>query len=112
MGGLSFGYPPDPTSRMRELLRFRQIALTSAQRFFRPLEVLDIKGGCVPFDQFCCLVIKRHSAKQEPAIHSIESASACLALARFTRHQHRFPLLRKAREIIGMDHRLPLRTAL
>src|SRR5260370_39223954 len=61
-------------------------------------------------DLFPCFVIKRHSAKQVPAIHSVEPAHPCFVLVRFARHQHRFPMIRKPRKIFGMDYRLPLRT--
>src|SRR6266436_4752328 len=37
MYGVSSRYPPGPTPRTREPLRFRQITLASPQRFFRPL---------------------------------------------------------------------------
>src|ERR1700730_8544518 len=107
MHGVSSRYPPGPTPRMREPLGFRQVTLAAPQRFFRILAVLDIKGGCIPFDRFPCFVMKRHSAKQVPAINSVEAAHACFALARFTGYQHRFPLIRKPWKVFGMDYRLP-----
>ena len=37
MQGVSSRHPPDPTPRVREPLRFRQISLAPPQRFFRAL---------------------------------------------------------------------------
>src|SRR6202023_1137022 len=54
MQGVSSRYLPNPTPGMREPLRFRKITLALPQRFFGPLAVLDIKGGCVPLDDFPC----------------------------------------------------------
>src|SRR6266853_703099 len=45
-----------------------------------------------------------------PPIHSVEPAHACFAFSRLTGCQHRFPLLRKPWEILGMDYGLPVPT--
>src|SRR3979490_290397 len=58
MPGVSSLYPPVPPPRVRQPLRFRKVALAPPQSFFRPLAVLDVKGGRIPFDYFSGFVIE------------------------------------------------------
>src|SRR5258708_2795173 len=45
MRGVSSRYPPGPTPRVREPLRFRQITLAPPQGFFRPIALGDVDHG-------------------------------------------------------------------
>src|SRR3979490_2022504 len=51
MQGLSSRYPPGPTPRMGESLRFRQIAFAPPQRFFRLLALCDVRRATHEFHQ-------------------------------------------------------------
>ena len=76
--GFSSRDPPNPTPRMRESLRFRQIPLAAPQCFFSPPSVLDIDVVSVPAENVPGAVTQRAGAAQEPAVFSVEAPDAYL----------------------------------
>src|SRR5258705_9886824 len=54
--------------------------LFRGQKRFRPLQIFYIGIRSIPSDDLALFISDRHSAKQKPAIFSIEASQACLFL--------------------------------
>src|SRR6267143_4206700 len=80
MQGVSSRYPPSPTPRTHEPLRFRQITLAPAQRFFRLLCCGDVYRGPDKFYELARLVQDRMANRVEVLDRSVRKNNAVVHL--------------------------------
>src|SRR6267154_2872965 len=76
MRGFSSRHPPDPTPRMREPLRFGQVNLAPAQRFFRLLGCGDVDRRPDKFYELAGLVQDRTADRVEMLDRSVRKNNA------------------------------------
>src|SRR6516165_2249388 len=80
------------------------------QSVLRPLAVLDVEAGSVPFQNFTCSITQRHFAVEHPAVFSIGVADACLVFEDFSGRQTGSPLGHNPLDIVGMNPGCPVPT--
>ena len=66
------------TARLGQPLCFRKISFAAPETLLRPLALLDIDVGAVPFDDFPIFVEAWGCAEQKPTVFAIETAQPCL----------------------------------
>src|SRR6266704_2977244 len=77
-----------PASHVGKTMHFSKIELAPSQLFFRPLAILDIYIGSVPFDDFPGFVSQWVGSKQEPTICAVKTTKACFSLSWFSTNEN------------------------
>src|SRR6202167_4891269 len=65
--------------------------------------VVDIYVGSIPFDDLARFIPQRVGTEQEPSIFSIETADACVDLARLAGRKNRSPVLDESVQVIRVN---------
>jgi hypothetical protein len=75
-------HTPEKAAGQAETLGFCEKCLIALQRLLRPLAVVDIGVGPVPFNDIAAVVEQRVGAEQEPAVLAVIPAQSRFALSR------------------------------
>src|SRR6516165_769399 len=92
-----------PATAVGQALSFAEIELAPPHSRFRPLLILDVDAGSIPFDDFPALVSQWHLATCHPAVFPVRPPYAGFVLEDFTARQAGTPLVNNACDVIGMN---------